>query len=468
MEKVKKKIDFTEGGVFFKILLFVLPIVATNLLQTFYNAADMMVVSLSHEKNAVGAIGTTNAFVNLIVNVFIGFSVGANVVVARAIGSRNEERTQKAVHTSLIMGVIFGVLGMGIGLGVSRPVLKAMGNSGNLLDLAVTYTDIYFVGVPFLALTNYLIAIFRAKGDAKTPLIVLTLTGLLNVGLNFFFVMAVGMSVEGVALATSISNAASVVILLVRLKASKDATAFSWKALRLDKESFKDIAVNGLPAGIQGGLFSLSNMLIQSSVVKMNGILVPDGVESAPVVNGNAAAQNLESFIYTAMNAVYQGAITFTSQNLGAKKPHRVRRILYSCFTIVCIIGVSLSLLVFGLREPFLRLYGVKKGLEGVDGLAYQTAVTRFEYICLPYFLCGMMDVCTGVLRGLGRSLLSTVISLVGACLMRLVWLWTVFKKYTTLRVIYVSYPISWILTTLAAYVMILVIVRKLLREENA
>ena len=275
MEKVKKNLDFTEGKVFLKIVLFILPIIATNLLQVLYNAADMMVVSLSSEPNAVGAIGTTGAFINLIVNVFIGFSVGANVVVAREIGAKDQSRVQKAVHTSLLMAVAFGFVGMGIGLLVSRPVLSFMGNTGSLLELAVAYTDIYFCGVPFLALTNYLIAIFRAKGDAKTPLVVLTSTGVLNVALNLFFVLVTGMSVEGVALATGISNVVSFILLLWKLHRDRDDTKFSFRKLKMDWNAFRDIVVNGLPAGIQGALFSLSNMLIQSSIVQVNNAVVP-------------------------------------------------------------------------------------------------------------------------------------------------------------------------------------------------
>ena len=213
----KKKMDFTEGKVFFKLLRFVLPIIATNLLQTFYNAADMIIVSLSHEENAVGAIGVTGSFLGLILNVLIGFSVGANVVVAREIGAKDKQKTQNAVHTALIMAVIFGFGGMALGLALSKLVLGWMGATGNLLDLAVRYTYIYLLGVPFLALTNYLMAIFRAKGDSKTPLIVLSLAGLLNVGLNIFFVLALKMSVEGVAIATAAANIASFVALILKL-----------------------------------------------------------------------------------------------------------------------------------------------------------------------------------------------------------------------------------------------------------
>ena len=468
MQAVKRKIDFTNGKVFLKIIWFVLPIVATNLLQMLYNAADMMVVSLSHEQNAVGAIGTTGSFINLIVNLFIGFAVGANVVVAREIGAGDSSRVQSAVHTALIIAVVSGIVGGGIGVGISRPVLTAMGNTGNLLELAVTYTYIYFLGVPFLALTNYLMAIFRAKGDAKTPLIVLACTGLLNVGLNLFFVLVCGLSVEGVALATAIANVASAVILLLKLQSAQDDTAFSWKRLTIDKIALKDIVVNGLPAGIQSALFSLSNMLIQSSIVTVNNNACPPGVDYAPIVNGNAASANLDAFIYTAMNAVYQGAITFTSQNVGANKPHRVKRIMYSCFGITTIIGISLSTLLLIFKQPLLALYGIVMGEKGsLERMAYDAALVRFWWLSAPYFLCGLMEVCTGVLRGLGKSVTSTVISLIGACLLRVVWLWTVFPKSQTLETIFVSYPITWIVTNIAAFIVIQVALRKILRAKR-
>ena len=469
MEKAqKKKINFTEGAVFFKLLWFILPIIATNLLQMLYNAADMMIVSLSPEENAVGAIGMTGSFIHLILNIFIGFSVGANVVVAREIGARDRERTQNAVHTSLLMAVIFGVIGMVIGLAVARPVLRLMGASGSLLTLAVRYTEIYFIGVPFLALTNYLIAIFRAKGDSKTPLIVLSIAGIFNVGMNIFFVLGAGLSVEGVAIATTLSNVLSFVILLIKLCRDQDYTTFSFKRLRLEKSAFKDIVLNGVPAGIQGALFSLSNILIQSSIVSVNNSLVPPGSEYAPVVNGSAAAGNIEGFVYTSMNAVYQGAITVTSQNIGAKKAHRVKRVMYSCLLAVFCVGVFMSGLAYLLRYPLLSLYGVKGGAEGsMEALAMKAALVRFNFIVLPYFICGLMDVCSGVLRGMGKAIVSTMISLVGACLLRLVWLWTVFPWRPTLEIIFISYPITWCITVTCAFVMIQILLKKLLKKEK-
>ncbi len=458
-----KKIDFTEGKIFPMLFAFVLPIIATNLLQMFYNAADMMVVSLSSEPNAVGAIGTTSSFVHFIVNVFIGFSVGANVVVARCIGANDRENTQKAVHTSLIMAVMFGVLGAVLGVAVSRSVLKAMGNTGSLLDLAIKYTYLYFLGVPFLALTNYLSAIFRAKGDAKTPLIVLSLAGVLNVLLNLFFVVVVGLSVEGVAIATSAANVFSFIVLLIKLRKDQDFTTFSFGQLKIERKAFREIVHIGLPAAIQGALFSLSNMLIQSSVVTVNNNLCPTGIDYQPVVNGNAAAANLEGFVYTAMNAVSQGAITFVSQNMGAEKPERVNPVLYNCFLLVSIIGVVMGGLIALFKTPLLALYGVTPGVEGsLEALAMQAATVRMSFICAPYFLCGLMDVCTGVLRGLGKSLTSTVIALVGSCLLRVVWLLTVFPMRQTLEMIFICYPLSWTLTTLVAFSIIQILVKKL------
>lgn len=464
----KKAVNFTEGKLFFKIVWFVLPIVATNLLQTLYNAADMMVVSLSKESNAVGSIGMTGSFIALILNVFIGFSIGANVVVARGIGAGNKEKTQNAVHTSLIMALIFGTIGMLVGFLVSRPVLQWMGAEGNLLDLAVKYTYFYFAGVPFLALTNYLIAIFRAKGDSKTPLIVLAFAGLLNVVLNLMFVLVVGMSVEGVALATAIANVVSFAVLLIKLRKDDDFTKFSFRKLKISVKEMKEIVTVGVPAAIQGALFAFSNVLIQSSIVAVNNRLCPVGSEYQPIVNGSAAAGNLMGFVYTAMNAVYQGAITFTSQNMGANKPERVKPIMYNCFVITSIIGLSFGLSVFFLRVPLLSLYGIVDGAEGsMEALAMYAATTRLLYECVPYFLCGIMETCTGVLRGLGRSALSTVISLIGACLLRVVWLWTVFPLFITIESISISYSITWLLTASISFTFIQIIVRDLVKRKR-
>ena len=469
MVKERTKISFTEGSIFDKLLYFVLPIMATNLLQMFYNAADMMVVSASSEANAVGAIGTTTSFVHLVVNLFIGFSVGANVVVARAIGANNRQGAQTAVHTALIMSLMFGVFGGLIGFAGSEAVLSAMGNTGNLLELAVQYTRIYFLGVPFLSLTNCLSAIFRAKGDAKTPLVILALSGIVNVVCNLFFVLVVGMSVEGVALATTAANVLSFILLLWKLADDQDDTTFSFRNLRLDRGAFAEIARIGLPAGIQSALFSISNMLIQSSIVSVNNAAVPPGTEYQPIMNGSAASGNLEGFIYTGMNAVHQGAVTFTGQNMGAEKPERVKPILYNCFLITMMIALTLTGAILAFRTPLLSLYGVTQGVEGsLESMAFNAASLRMWMICAPYFVCGLMDDCSGVLRGLGKSLLSTIITLIGTCLLRVAWILIVFPLNPTLETIFVCYPITWLLTGFVSFAVIQTLLKRIMKEKNS
>ncbi len=463
-----KTIDMTEGSVFLKLVLFSIPLMITNLLQMLYNAADMMVVSLSHEPSAVGAIGMTGAFINLVINVFMGFATGANVMVARHIGAKDGERTSRTMHTAIVMSVGFGLVSMIIGLFISRPVLSLMGAEGKLLDLATTYTFIYFLGVPFVSLVNYLISIFRAKGDTRTPLYILSASGLLNVILNLFFVLVCKMSVEGVALATSISNIVSGVFLLLKLCRDDGPCQFSFKKLCFDRMAFRDILHIGLPAAVQGSLFSISNMLIQSSIIRMNYILTPPGTDFDPVVNGNAAAANLEGFAYTAENTIYQAAISFTSQNAGAKKHKRIYRIMGSCYVIGACVATFFALSLFFLRAPLLSLYGVKAAAQGsAEAIAYNTATTRMLFMFMPYALISYMEIGCGIVRGLGKSLSSTIISLLGACAFRVFWVLVVFDKIETLESIYISYPISWLMTGTVFLIYSLSVLRKAIKKQN-
>lgn len=456
----------TEGPLFSKILIFVLPMMATNLLQVAYNAADMMVVSLSSEANSVGAIGLTGPFVNLILNLFIGFAVGANVVIAKHIGAKEGGLASRVVHTSLILAVILGVFGCLIGLLVSRPVLALLGAEGNLLDLATLYTRVYFLGAPFVALTNYAVAIFRAKGDTKTPLYILTASGLVNVILNLIFVLVFGMSVDGVALATVISNVMSSVLLILCLSRSDDDCRFEWKKLGMDRRSLSDIIRVGLPAGIQSALFSFSNMMIQSSILRVNDILAPGSVYE-PVVDANAAVSNLNGFIYTATNSVCQASVAFTSQNVGAGRYDRVKKVLINCYAITMTVGLIASSLIMIFNHPLLALYGIHDG-EGLAAIAYESAMIKMSCETLPYFILAFMEVGCGVLRGLGRSMTSAVVSLIGACLLRVVWLLTVFEYFLTLESIYISYPVSWFITGAVALVMVLSVLRREEKERGA
>lgn len=463
----KSKINMTEGPLFGKILKFVLPLMVTNLLQVFYNAADMIIVSLSHEPNAVGAIGLTAPMINLFVNIFIGFSVGANVVVARNIGIGDQKNVSRAVHTSICVSVIFGITGGLIGILSARPILIIMGNSGNMLQLAVKYVTIYFIGTPFLSVTNYVVAILRGEGDTKTPLFVMSGTGLLNVLLNLFFVLVCGLSVEGVALATTIANAASAVILLTCLARKKSDCKFSFKKLKIDKTALISIIQIGLPAGIQGALFSLSNLIIQSSIIKVNNMVTPADVTYQPVVKGNAAAGNLEGFAYTATNSVYQAATSFTGQNAGAKKYKRISSVMKNCYFITfCIAGFFTAFMLI-LKGPLLSLYGVAASENTADMIAFETATTRFLYMFSCYFLLAFMEIGSGVLRGFGKSLTATFVTLFFTCIFRIVWIFSAFAAFPSLGVIYISYPISWGMSALINFICCVVIQKKHIKEQE-
>ena len=468
----KKSIDLTEGPILIKMISFVLPLMATNLLQTFYNAADMMVVSMSHEANAVGAIGMTGSFVGLIVNLFMGFSVGANVLVARYLGAKDDKNVSKTVHTSLIMSLIVGVSATVIGFFISRPILSMMGAKGNLLDLATTYTQIYFCGAPFLAATNYSAAIFRAKGDTKTPLYVLSAAGLVNVGLNVVFVLGLGLSVEGVAIATAIANLLTAVTLVWRLSKDESACRFEFSKCRIDRRAFRGIVREGLPAGIQSSVFALSNMIIQSSIISVNNSVVAsmgDIGKVEPIVNGNSAATNLEGFLYTAVNAVYQASITFTSQNYGAGKYKRIWRVMLVSNLLAAVVGLLGTTIVHAFHEPLLALYGIKASTTSVvDQVAYDAGVKRIVYIMAAYALCGIMDSSCGTLRGLGRTFSSTIIPLLGACVFRLCWILFVFSAFPTLETIFLSYPISWLFTGGAQLFFAVFFLKKAIRSQNA
>ncbi len=449
-----KDTDLLHGPLLGKIFAFVLPLVVTNLLQNLYNAADMIVVGLSHVDGAIGSIGTTTAMISAVINLFMGFAVGSSVMVARAIGERNERKTSNAVHTSMLVGLVSGLFTMVLGLLMSRRMLILLGDKGHILELADLYTRIYFLGVPFIAMTNFLIAVFRAKGDTKTPLLVLTLTGLLNVGLNLLFVLAFHMSVDGVALATAIANFASMVALGWILHNDEGWCRLQFRRIRLEKYSLKGIIYNGLPAGIQGVLFSLSNMLIQSNIIAINNRLCPGGSD---IIDGNAAGASIESFAYVSTNSVCQAAVTFTSQHYGAHMVKRIRKVIRDCYFVSFLIAESISLLILLFRVPLARIYVSAP-------MAVEAATTRLFYMLFLYFTLAAMDTGSGIVRGLNRPILSTVITLMGSCVLRIVWIATAVRANQTLPMVYLSYPISWGVTGLCHLCVSIYVTRKMKR----
>lgn len=466
---VKKSagIDMTAGNVLVQILLFTLPLMATNLLQAFYNAADLMVVSLSNEPDAVGAVGTTGTIISFVVNVFIGCSVGTKVIVARALGEGDDVKVNKSVHTSVIASLMFGVFGGAMGALFSRPVLVAMGNTGKLLELATTYTLIYMAGVPFISATNFMIAVLHADGNSKVPFIVLAFSGLLNVVLNLFFVLVCGMSVEGVSLATAISNLASAIALFVILVKQKSKCRVRIKDLKFDGRTFGNIVKVGLPAALQSAVFCISNMLIQSSLLKVNNSLVGSDAEFQPVVKGNSAGSSLETFLYTSINSVGQAAISFVGQNAGAKRYDRVKRVMISCYAVSFFVAVIFAAIVILLKDPLLSLYGVKKAEDGLMKIAYEAALSRIYIMFTPYFLIGFMEVGAGIMQGFGRTITASLSSLFGACVVRIIWIYTLFAAFPTLDMLLWSYPVSWALTAGIHFVFSLTTLRGLCKKEK-
>ena len=326
--KSELKNDFTQGKIFGKMLAFIIPLIFTNVLQTFYNMADMMIVGLSGDGNAVGSIGVTATYNALVLNLVIGAATGVNVILSQNIGAKNKDNIRKTVHTSFLLMVVLGVVVGVLGIGICRPVLKLMGTDGNLLDLAVTYSCWYFMGTPFIALTNCAIAIFRAKGNSKTPLYVMTICGFVNVLFNLFFVLNFNMSVDGVALATTLSNALSAIILFSILAKDSGVCNFSFKKLSIDGKTALSVVKVGVPMALQGMAFALSHMINQSTVIQVDSAVSPVGSEYQPVVKGNSVESNIEGVSSSAVNSLQQGAVVFAGQNYGANDFNRLKRVM--------------------------------------------------------------------------------------------------------------------------------------------
>ena len=424
------EMDMTTGALLHKVLMFSLPLVLTSILQLLYNAADVIVVGRFAGPQSLAAVSSTGALINLLVNIFMGLSVGSSVVIARAYGAGDVREVQQSVHTSITVAGIAGV-GVGIlGFFASRPMLQLMNSPENVIDLAALYMRIFFLGMPFNMLYNFGAAILRAVGDTRRPLYFLTASGLVNVLLNLLLVIVFRLDVAGVAIATVVSQLISAVLVLGCLLRSEGSIRLDPRSLRIHREPLIHIVRVGLPAGLQGSLFSISNVLIQSSVNSFGSIAMA----------GNGAAANLEGFVYVAMNAIHQAALTFASQNLGARKLDRVRRNMWVCLATVTVIGLSMGLVMLLLGRPLLFLYN-----DDPEVIRY--GLLRMAFILPTYFTCGCMDVIVGQLRGIGYSIMPMIVSLTGACLFRVVWIYTAFAASPTLNTLYISYPISWVLT---------------------
>ncbi|MBO4989993.1 MAG: MATE family efflux transporter [Clostridia bacterium] len=428
-----REINMTEGKLFPKLVVFAIPLIFSGILQLLYNAADLIVCGRFGSIHATAAISSTNPLINLIINLFLGLSVGANVLMSRCYGAEDREKGQRVVYTSMIYALFFGIAIGLFGFFASKPLLILMKVPEELLELSSAYLKIYFTGLPFSMLYNFGASLLRATGDTKRPFLFLAVSGIFNVGLNLLFVIVFQMDVPGVAVATVIAQGISALLILVCLFRSKGFFRFSLKEIRFYRREAVEIAAIGLPAGIQGVIFSLSNVLIQSSVNSLG----------TDVMDGNGASSSLEGFIYTAMNSVAQASVAFVSANYGARKKNNIKKVIFSSLLLVLFMNILVGGAILLLRVPLIGLYVHTEE-------AFEAATARLLVIALTYFLCGFMDTLAYGLRGIGYSVTPTVISLVGACGFRIFWIFVFFPLplFHSIVGLAISYPISWILTS--------------------
>lgn len=434
MEKIRKKqtgqMDMLNGPLTSKIILFALPLAASSILQQLFNAADVAVVGRFAGNQALAAVGGNSSVINLLVNLFVGFSVGANVVIARYIGEGKSEKIQRTVHTVISMALICGLILAFLGNVVAAPLLKLMNTPAEVLPLATVYLKIYFGGMPFFMLYNFGSAILRSIGDTQKPLYCLIVSGIINVGLNLLLVIVFQLSVVGVAVATVTANGVSAGMILFFLVKSKESICVDLKKLTLCREEMVKIIKIGAPAGLQGMVFSFSNVCIQSAI---NGF-------GTDAIAGSAAALNYEFFTYFVTSAFTQAAVTFTSQNYGARQYERCKRVWrISAVLGVCGTGLLSVLFVTG-RSLFL-------GIFAADAAAVAFGAARMLHIQIFSFMPPLYEVTGGVLRGMGYSMTPAVLTMFGSCAVRIIWIYTVFAWKPTLAVLFWVYPFSWIIT---------------------
>ena len=460
MSSMKNRRDLTQGPLLSRIITFSLPLIATAVLQLLFNTADTMVVGRWGGDTpeacnaALAAVGSCGSLTNLIVGLFMGLSVGAGVCVAHDMGAKQYEGVSKTVHTSVIASLIGGAVVTVFGIILARPLLELMGTPGDVLDQAVPYMRAYFCGMTANMLYNYCAAILRSSGNTLQPLAFLSVAGVVNVVLNLIMVIVFRTGAMGVGIATASSHWISCILIVLYMMKSDAPYKIELKKLRVSKTYLKKIITIGLPAGIQGTLFNISNVIIQSSINSFGTVIVA----------GNTAAANIDGYVYASQNALYHTALTFVGQNVGAGKMDRVKKsILYSLACVV-VVGLSLGLLVFTFGRPLLSIFAPD------SPAVIEAGMVRLGIMGITYFTCGMMEVGSGTLRGLGKSVTSMIISLIGACALRLVYIYTIFQSFHTQQVLYYSYPISWVLTTVTLFLFAFVAIgkqKKLLKQAT-
>ena len=447
----RHNMDMLHGSLADKLLIFALPLAVTGILQQLFNAADVAIVGQFVGSDAMAAVGSNAPVIGLLVNLFIGISLGANVVISRCTGQGDVRAVNWAVHTAILTALISGGIATLIGEVAARPILSSMSVPETIFPMALAYLRIYMVGMPVILLYNYMSAIFRSQGDTRTPLLCLIIAGLSNVGLNIFFVRVAGMSADGVALATVISNAISSALLFIFLLRSKGLIRVRFRDFRIDPVLLKQMLLIGLPAGLQGMVFSLSNISIQSAV----------NVLGADIMAASSAAFNVEIFVYYVMNAFGQACTTFIGQNVGAGQRDRCRRIFRISLLMALLFTVVLGGLVLLFRVPILRIFNSEEAVITYGSL-------RLIYILLWYPLNMLNELFSGALRGFGRSLPPALISMAGICGTRFIWIRTVFPDNPTFNTLMQVYPISWAVTAVILVIVYLFLQKKLYGSRTA
>ncbi len=447
----KKNISITEGRILPNMIKYALPIMFTNVLQLFYNSADMYVVgNFCADENALGSVGCTGSLINMILGIFIGLGAGVSVALAQSLGAGNKEKSSRIVHTAFCLAIFLGAVVTLIGNIIAVPLLHLMNTPSEFIDGATLYVKIYFWGSIGNITYNFFSGILRSRGDTVRPLMFSMVGGVINIILNFVSVVGFGMGVEGVAIATIVSQLISAILIIVHMTKLKDECRLDFRKLGIDRSVLVQLIKVGLPAGIQGSLFSVSNMLLQSGYNSLGPI----------AVNANVAAMNVDSYIYNILNSFYHTCLTFCSQNFGARKFGRMKRVCFCGAGIVTVLGIVLGVTAYAFADPLISIFN--KNPEVIEVARY-----RLMIVGLPYFLCGLMDVGSALLRSIGYSLNSLLVTFFGSCVFRIVWVYTIFQTYHEISVLYLVFPISWFITSFTLYLMFFICYKreKRLRE---
>lgn len=447
------EMDMTRGAILPKLIIFSLPLMASGVLQLLFNAADVAVVGRFVGAGAMAAVGSTSSLISLLINFFIGLSVGVNVCVARYYAVGEDADMAETVSTAVCTALISGIVLIFIGAVLARPMLELMGSPGDVIEESTRYLRIYFIGMPAVMLYNFISAVFRAVGDTKRPLYFQLIAGVVNVLLNLFFVLVLKIGVAGVAIATTVSQGVSAVGLAIILVHEKGRLHLDLRSIRIHWDKLIGIFKVGLPAGLQSTLFSLSNVIIQSAINSFG----------STAMAGSTASSNIEGFVYVSMNSIYQTNLSFSSQNMGAGKYSRINRILAECLLLVAAVGIFLGVMINVFSYQLLSLYTK-------DPLVIEYGRERLSIIAGAYFLCGMMDTMVGSLRGMGYSMEPMIVSFLGACGSRILYILTLFQLpfFHTLSWLYIGYPVSWALTFLCHLIIFILLRRKYPRTDAA